>query len=102
MAHRDRAEGDDRSEDVAEEEEPDSGDGKSAPSKTAEIKPLVAHGRLSGGDLHARGPATDTADIKADEAPSLGLTAGPRMTVSEAAPTPARDGGGVRLAILSV
>ncbi len=98
----DRAEVDDDSEDAAEEAEPDFADSKSAPSKTAEIKPLVAHGRLSGGDLHARGPATDTADIKADEAPSLGLTAGPRMSLPEATPTPALNGGGVRLAILSV
>jgi hypothetical protein len=99
----DRAEADDRSEDAAEKEEPDSGDSKSAQSKTAEIKPLIAHGRLSGSDLHARGlTTTDATDIKLDEAPSFGLTAGPRMSMPEAAPAPARNGSAVRLAILSM
>ena len=113
----DRAEADDRNEETAEEEGPNSAESgaserrsterrstesRSAQSKTAEIKPLVAHGRLSGGDLHARGPTTDAADIKPDEGASLGLTAGPRMSMAEAAPAPARNGGGVRLAILSV
>jgi GYF domain 2 len=112
----DRAEADDRNEEAAEQDEPDSAEsgaerrstesrsteGRSAQSKTAEIKPQVALGRVSGGDLHARGPATDTADIKPAEGASLGLTAGPRMSMAEATPAPARNGGGVRLAILSV
>jgi GYF domain 2 len=104
-----RGQADDRNAVAAEEDEPDSvesssTDSRPAQSKTAEIKPSVAHGRLSGGDLHARGPTADTADIKLDEASSFSLSAGPRMSMSEAAPEPepARNGGGVRLAVISV
>jgi GYF domain 2 len=105
----DRVEANDRDADATEEDELDSAEGsskesRSAQSKTAESKPLVALGRLSGGDLHARGPTADTADIKLDEASSFGLSAGPRMSMSEAPPEPepARNGGGVRLAVISV
>jgi hypothetical protein len=81
-----------------------SAESKSAQGKAAENKPLVALGRLSGTDLHAHGPIANAADIKLDEAPSLGLSAGARMSMSEAssAADPARDGSGVRLAVLSV
>jgi hypothetical protein len=77
---------------------------KSAQGKAAEGKPLVALGRLSGTDLHAHGPIANAPDVKPDEAPSFGLSAGARMAMSEASsePEPARNGRGVRLAVLSV
>jgi hypothetical protein len=106
---------DDRDEDAAAEHEPakstenkstesKSTENKSAQGKAAEVKPLVALGRLSGTDLHAHGPIANAADAKPDEAPSVGLSAGARMAMSEASsePEPSRNGGGVRLAVLSV
>ncbi len=106
---------DDRDEDAAAEHEPaksteskstesKSAENKSAQGKAAEIKPLVALGRLSGTDLHAHGPIANAADAKPDEAPSVGLSAGARMAMSEASsePEPSRNGGGVRLAVFSV
>src|SRR3984893_17769597 len=101
----DRGEADDRGQDAAEENEPDgSTDGRSAENWSAENTPLVASGRLSGTDLHARGPTANAADLKLDEAPSFGLSAGPRMSLSEAPSEvePARNGGAVRVAVLSV
>jgi GYF domain 2 len=105
---------DDRDDNAAEHEpaksaenkstESKSAENKSAQGKAAENKPLVALGRLSGTDLHAHGPIANAADIKLHEAPSLGLSAGARMSMSEASsePDPVRKGGGVRLAVLSV
>jgi hypothetical protein len=96
----DRGEADDHAEVAAEEDEP----AESTQDRSAESKPLVAPVRLSGADLRAHGPTAETADRELDEASSLGLTAGQRMSMSEAPsePAPARTGGGVRLAVLSV
>jgi hypothetical protein len=96
----DPVEADESNEVAAEEAEPTG----TAEDRSAESKPLVAPARLSGADLRARGPTAETADPEVDEAPSLGLTAGERMSMSEAPsePAPARNGGGVRLAVLSV
>jgi hypothetical protein len=96
----DRGQADDHGEDAAEENEPD----WSTDGRPAENTPLVASGRLSGTDLHARGPTPNATDLKLDEAPTFGLSAGPRMSVSEAPSEvePARNRGAVRVAVLSV
>ena len=102
---RDRGQADDRGEDAAEENQPDwSTDGRSAENWSAEDTPLVASGHLSGTGLHARGPTANPADLNLDEAPSFGLSAGPRMSLPEAPPEvePARKGSAVRVAVLSV
>jgi hypothetical protein len=101
----DRGQADDHGEDAAEENEPDwSTDGRPAENWSAENTPLVASGRLSGTDLHARGPTGNATDLKLDEAPSFGLSAGPRMSLPETPSEvePARNRGVVRIAVLSV
>jgi uncharacterized protein DUF4339 len=76
------------------------------PDVFAAGKPLVALGRLSEpvADLRARSRDADEAAVKPDEAASADLSAGPRLTESAppVEPEPARRGGGVRLAIVSV
>ncbi len=67
-------------------------------------KPLVALGRMSEPIADPRSRDADETAVNPDEAPSVDLSAGPRLT--ESAPTvepePAGKGGGVRLAVLSV
>jgi hypothetical protein len=76
-----------------------------APNAVAASRPAAAPARVvETSDLRAPSRDTDETAIELDEAPSLGLSAGPRMSVSTLAPEPeaGRHGGGVRLAILSV
>jgi hypothetical protein len=69
-------------------------------------KPLVALGRLSepAADLRVHNPDADESAAKPDEASSVDLSAGPRLTepAPPVEPEPAGRAGGVRLAVLSV
>jgi GYF domain 2 len=74
-----------------------------APNAVAASR-LAAARVVETSDLRAPSRDTNETATKPDEAPSLGLSAGQRMSVSTLAPEPevGGRGGGVRLAILSV
>jgi hypothetical protein len=108
--HRDDEDDFDDEDDRDEEDHRDQGNRREAiatmaPNAVAASRPAAAPARVvETSDLRAPGRDTNETAIKLDEAPSVGLSAGPRMSISTLAPDPetGRHGGGVRLAILSV
>jgi GYF domain 2 len=98
----------DDEDDRDEEDHPDRGNRRNviaamSPNAVAASR-LAAARVVETSDLRAPSRDTNETATKPDEAPSLGLSAGPRMSVSTLAPEPEAGGrgGGVRLAILSV
>jgi hypothetical protein len=108
--HRDDEDDFDEEDDRDEEDHRDQGNRREviaamAPNAVAASRPAAAAARVvETSDLRAPSRDTNETAIELDEAPSFGLSAGPRMSVSTLAPEPeaGRRGGGVRLAILSV
>ncbi len=108
--HRDDEDDLDDEDDHDEEDRRDQGNRRDAiaamaPNAVAASRLTAAPARVvETSDLRAPSRDTNETAIKPDEAPSLGLSAGPRMSVSTLAPEPEAGGrgGGVRLAVLSV